>query len=153
MLALYQIDYIGENPKTAENSIKSNLRKPDSLDPASPNDEMKKRVQWMDFVGKELVEIREFECSNKADNEDIDSLCVSLLQALTAKLVKSTSEVNELKLKGIGSLLVCLHKLAHSYQSLHIRCLCVVLKRIKSRLVSSFCFSLGGETDNYLEAS
>ena len=51
-----------ENPKTAENSIKSNLRKPDSLDPATPNDEMKKRVQWMDFVGKELVEIREFEC-------------------------------------------------------------------------------------------
>lgn len=53
---------LDENPKPAENSLKGNLRKPNSSDPAAPKEELKKRVQWMDFVGKELVEIREFEC-------------------------------------------------------------------------------------------
>ncbi|KAM5582238.1 pollen-specific leucine-rich repeat extensin-like protein 1 [Rosa sericea] len=61
---------LAENPKPAENSLKSNLRKPDSSDPAAPKDEMKKRVQWMDFVGKDLVEIREFECSELDDTDN-----------------------------------------------------------------------------------
>lgn len=53
---------VDDNPKPAENSLKGNLRKPNSSDPAAPKEELKKRVQWMDFVGKELVEIKEFEC-------------------------------------------------------------------------------------------
>lgn len=53
---------LDDNPKPSENSLKGNLRKPNSSDPAAPKEELKKRVQWMDFVGKELVEIREFEC-------------------------------------------------------------------------------------------
>lgn len=70
---------VDENPKPpenslegAENSLKGNLRKPNSSDPAAPKEELKKRVQWMDFVGKELVEIKEFECSelDDTDNED-----------------------------------------------------------------------------------
>ncbi|PRQ35796.1 hypothetical protein RchiOBHm_Chr5g0083851 [Rosa chinensis] len=60
---------LAENPKPAENSLKSSLRKPDSSDPAAPKDEMKKRVQWMDFLGKDLVEIREFECSELDDTD------------------------------------------------------------------------------------
>ncbi|PON64167.1 nuclear polyadenylated RNA-binding protein [Parasponia andersonii] len=49
-----------QQQQLAENSLKSNLRKPNS-DPHSPKEKEKKRVQWMDLLGKELVEIREFE--------------------------------------------------------------------------------------------
>ncbi|CAB4312592.1 unnamed protein product [Prunus armeniaca] len=49
-------------PKPAEPCLKSSLRKRIS-DSSAPKQELKKRVQWMDFFGKELVEIREFECS------------------------------------------------------------------------------------------
>lgn len=45
-----------------ENCRKSSLKKPnaDSAAPI-PNEEQKKRVQWMDFLGKELVAVKEFE--------------------------------------------------------------------------------------------
>lgn len=43
-----------------QNCRKSSLKKPNS-GPGSPNEGQKKRVQWMDFLGKELVAIREFE--------------------------------------------------------------------------------------------
>ncbi|ONH98975.1 hypothetical protein PRUPE_6G002800 [Prunus persica] len=48
-------------PKPAEPCLKSSLRKRIS-DSSAPKQELKKRVQWMDFFGKELIEIREFEC-------------------------------------------------------------------------------------------
>ncbi|XP_015878813.3 uncharacterized protein LOC107415059 [Ziziphus jujuba] len=53
------------------NCRKSSLKKPNSSS-GSPNEEQKKRVQWMDFLGKELVSIREFESSEgeESDNED-----------------------------------------------------------------------------------
>lgn len=43
-----------------EYGIKSSLRKP-SLRSGAPEEKHVKKVQWMDFSGKELVEIREFE--------------------------------------------------------------------------------------------
>lgn len=49
----------GKQPP-AENCLKSSLRKPTSGSGAVEEDR-KKKVQWMDFVGKELVEVREFE--------------------------------------------------------------------------------------------
>ena len=44
----------------AENCQKSSLRKPTSGSGAVEENQ-KKQVQWKDFLGKELVEIREFE--------------------------------------------------------------------------------------------
>ncbi|PON98031.1 nuclear polyadenylated RNA-binding protein [Trema orientale] len=49
-----------QQQQLAENRLKSNLKKPNS-DPDSPKEKEKKRVQWIDLLGKELVEIREFE--------------------------------------------------------------------------------------------
>ncbi|XP_042480039.1 uncharacterized protein LOC122060970 [Macadamia integrifolia] len=51
-----------ENPK-------SSLKKPSS-EPRVPKEIEKKRVQWMDFLGKELVEIEEFEASESGDSDD-----------------------------------------------------------------------------------
>lgn len=48
--------------------IKSSLSKP-SLRPGVPNEKHVKKVQWMDFSGKELVEIREFEPSEAEDSD------------------------------------------------------------------------------------
>ncbi|XP_062076411.1 uncharacterized protein LOC133781445 isoform X2 [Humulus lupulus] len=44
----------------AQKCLKSSLKKPIS-DSGSPNEKQKKKVQWKDFLGTELVEIREFE--------------------------------------------------------------------------------------------
>ncbi|KAF3444385.1 hypothetical protein FNV43_RR14077 [Rhamnella rubrinervis] len=47
-----------------ENCRKSCLKKPNSDSAAPiPNEKQKKRVQWTDFLGKELVAVREFESS------------------------------------------------------------------------------------------
>ena len=43
-----------------ENLLKTSLKKAPS-EPGTPKEVGKKRVQWMDFLGKELVEIKEFE--------------------------------------------------------------------------------------------
>ncbi|XP_038879679.1 uncharacterized protein LOC120071456 [Benincasa hispida] len=51
-----------------ESVIKSSLKKP-SLRSAIPKEKHVKRVQWMDFSGKELVEIREFEPSEAEDSD------------------------------------------------------------------------------------
>ena len=49
-----------QQQELAQNCLKSNLRKPNS-DSGSLKEKQKKTVQWMDLLGKELVEIREFE--------------------------------------------------------------------------------------------
>jgi hypothetical protein len=50
-------------------TLKSSLRKVDSNSTEAEKRE-KKKVQWVDVIGKELAEIREFEPS---DEDDIDS--------------------------------------------------------------------------------
>ena len=50
----------GKQQPLAENCLKSNLRKPNS-NLVDPTEKQKKRVQWMDLLGKQLVDIREFE--------------------------------------------------------------------------------------------
>ncbi|EOA36487.1 hypothetical protein CARUB_v10011122mg [Capsella rubella] len=50
-------------------TLKSSLRKADSNSTEAGKKE-KKKVQWVDVIGKELAEIREFEPS---DEDDIDS--------------------------------------------------------------------------------
>ncbi|KAL4034841.1 hypothetical protein IC575_003510 [Cucumis melo] len=57
-------DKVQEN----EYGIKSSLRKP-SLRSGVSKEKHVKRVQWMDFSGKELVEIREFEASEAEDSD------------------------------------------------------------------------------------
>ncbi|XP_044476605.1 uncharacterized protein LOC123204102 isoform X2 [Mangifera indica] len=53
-----------------EECVKSSLKKEDS----DSKKVQKKRVQWMDFLGKELVQIREFEPCEVEDSDD-DSTC------------------------------------------------------------------------------
>ncbi|KAG9452017.1 hypothetical protein H6P81_004921 [Aristolochia fimbriata] len=48
---------------------KSSLRKPSGSD-SSDSEVVKGRVQWMDFLGKELVEIKEFEPSESGDSDE-----------------------------------------------------------------------------------
>ncbi|XP_075634376.1 uncharacterized protein LOC142606895 isoform X1 [Castanea sativa] len=49
--------------------LKSSLRKPTS-ESGSVKEDQKKKVQWMDYIGKELVQIREFELSEIEDTEN-----------------------------------------------------------------------------------
>ncbi|KAL5563711.1 hypothetical protein UlMin_033615 [Ulmus minor] len=75
-------EIVDEKPQLAENHPKSNLRNP-HLGSDSPKEREKKKVQWMDHLGKELVEIREFEASelDDTDNEGEDGrgcICVIL---------------------------------------------------------------------------
>ncbi|KAB2607551.1 hypothetical protein D8674_007268 [Pyrus ussuriensis x Pyrus communis] len=49
-------------PSTAQPSLKSSLRKPNSDSSAPKQEELKKTVQWIDILGKQLVDIREFQC-------------------------------------------------------------------------------------------
>ena len=59
---LIREEILDGNQQLAENCLKSNLRKPNSdSDSAAPTEKQKKTVQWMDLLGKQLVEIREFE--------------------------------------------------------------------------------------------
>ena len=46
-------------PSTAQPCLRSSLRKPSS---APKQEELKKTVQWTDILGKQLVDIREFQC-------------------------------------------------------------------------------------------
>lgn len=62
---------------------KSSLKKSPVAARAGSEEMAKGRVKWMDFVGKELVEIREFEPSVSAESEDEDSgnqACVCVIQ-------------------------------------------------------------------------
>ncbi|KAG5628421.1 hypothetical protein H5410_000138 [Solanum commersonii] len=52
----------------AGNSLKSCIRKSPVVGPKEIID--KKRVQWMDNIGKELVEVKEFESSMKLNVKD-----------------------------------------------------------------------------------
>lgn len=72
----------GKQQKPAENCLKSSLRKP-TTESGAVKEDQKKRVQWTDLLGKELVEIREFESSELeyTDNEAEDNrgcVCVIL---------------------------------------------------------------------------
>ncbi|KAL1540928.1 hypothetical protein AAHA92_25210 [Salvia divinorum] len=60
--------------------IKSCIRK-FCLRPDSTRETGKKRVQWMDHLGKELAEIREFESSESGDtdNEEESSRCLCVI--------------------------------------------------------------------------
>eukprot|EP00262_Sarcandra_glabra_P007128 TRINITY_DN19715_c0_g2_i1.p1 TRINITY_DN19715_c0_g2~~TRINITY_DN19715_c0_g2_i1.p1 ORF type:complete len:123 (+),score=32.73 TRINITY_DN19715_c0_g2_i1:98-466(+) len=64
-----------------DTNIKSSLKKKRIQ---SDSKEVEKgRVQWMDFLGKELVEIKEFEPSDPGDSEDeVDGnrSCVCVIQ-------------------------------------------------------------------------
>ena len=51
---------VNDGKQPDENLLKSSLKEEPS-EPDSPKEVGKKRVQWMDFLGKELVEIKVFE--------------------------------------------------------------------------------------------
>ncbi|XP_042516180.1 uncharacterized protein LOC122090609 [Macadamia integrifolia] len=57
------------NGNQVENFPKSSLKKPSSESGVKKEVE-KARVQWIDFLGKELVEIKEFEPSESEDSDD-----------------------------------------------------------------------------------
>ncbi|KAL9251910.1 hypothetical protein AKJ16_DCAP18274 [Drosera capensis] len=58
-----------EQPVVAESALKSSLRNKDLV--GSDGVEIqKKSVQWMDFLGKDLVEVNEFESSDAGDSDD-----------------------------------------------------------------------------------
>ncbi|GAB2286969.1 hypothetical protein Dimus_021357 [Dionaea muscipula] len=63
-------------PPRPGNVLKSSLRrKGDSSESKFKSNGVqikKKRVQWIDFLGKELVEIKEFESSEAGDSDDED---------------------------------------------------------------------------------
>ena len=50
----------GKQQQPVEEYLKSSLQKPSS-ESGAVKEVQKKRIQWMDYLGKELVEIREFE--------------------------------------------------------------------------------------------
>ncbi|KAF8054583.1 hypothetical protein N665_1324s0013 [Sinapis alba] len=63
--------------KQEEEILKSSLKK-EVLD--SPREKKKKKVQWVDLMGKELAEIREFESSEEDDvRYDGDQSCVCVI--------------------------------------------------------------------------
>lgn len=51
---------LGGKQQPVVKCLKSSLRKPTS-ESGSVKEDQKKKVQWMDYIGKELVQIREFE--------------------------------------------------------------------------------------------
>ncbi|XP_043690796.1 uncharacterized protein LOC122641581 [Telopea speciosissima] len=57
------------NGNQIENFPKSSLKKPSS-EPGVEKEVEKARVQWIDFLGKELVEIQEFEPSESGYSDD-----------------------------------------------------------------------------------
>ncbi|KAA8549697.1 hypothetical protein F0562_001285 [Nyssa sinensis] len=63
-----------------EQVLKSCIRKAPS-EPGASKEVEKKKVQWMDNVGKELVEIKEFESSETGDtdNEDDNRGCACII--------------------------------------------------------------------------
>lgn len=71
-------DSVDGKQLAGENYLKSSLRKV-GLDSDSKEEVHKKKVQWMDLLGKELIEIREFEASEVEDSDndgDYDRGCV-----------------------------------------------------------------------------
>lgn len=61
--------------------LKSSLRKLTS-ESGSVKEDQKKKVQWMDYIGKELVQIREFELSEIEDTDndsDDNKSCVCVI--------------------------------------------------------------------------
>ncbi|XP_039130060.1 uncharacterized protein LOC120266493 [Dioscorea cayenensis subsp. rotundata] len=61
--------------------LRSSLKKPSfDLDSKGPG---KEGVRWMDFMGKELVEVREFEPNESSDSDDEDDnnpACMCVIQ-------------------------------------------------------------------------
>ncbi|KAF5448036.1 hypothetical protein F2P56_033541 [Juglans regia] len=71
--------YLKQQQPADHHCLKSSIRKPI----LAAKEDRKKKVQWVDFLGKELVEIREFESSEieYTDNEGDDNrgcVCVIL---------------------------------------------------------------------------
>lgn len=66
-----------QQQQEAENPLKSCIRKPC----AEPKEVEKKKVQWIDNMGKELVEIKEFESSDTRDtnNRHENRSCVCII--------------------------------------------------------------------------
>ncbi|KAL6966228.1 hypothetical protein U1Q18_032008 [Sarracenia purpurea var. burkii] len=62
---------IADGNEEAKNGFKSCIKKEVSFGPGAPKEVIKKKVQWMDNLGKELVEIKEF--GSNSDTGDIDS--------------------------------------------------------------------------------
>ncbi|KAJ3669919.1 hypothetical protein LUZ60_010243 [Juncus effusus] len=69
------------NEKSEILNLRSSL-KPTNGNRSDLNEEKKGNVQWMDLIGKELTEIREFEPSESGDSIDGDSNppCVCVIQ-------------------------------------------------------------------------
>ncbi|KAM6555114.1 hypothetical protein CsatB_015876 [Cannabis sativa] len=59
-----------EKTELAKICIKSSLKKPISDSDSLNEKQQKKKVQWKDFLGTELVEIREFETSETEDTDN-----------------------------------------------------------------------------------
>ncbi|KAB1228027.1 hypothetical protein CJ030_MR1G006864 [Morella rubra] len=79
-------DTLEGKQQPVENCLKSSLRKP-TLESGAVKGDQKKKVQWMDFVGKELVEIREFESSlNQRTFTEIEKIANMKPYAHEAKL-------------------------------------------------------------------
>ncbi|XP_026655750.1 uncharacterized protein LOC103723040 isoform X1 [Phoenix dactylifera] len=59
--------------------LKSSLKKPESSD---LKEDEKGNVKWMDLLGKELVEIKEFEPSESGEEDSADGIpaCVCVIQ-------------------------------------------------------------------------
>ncbi|KAJ0982548.1 hypothetical protein J5N97_010803 [Dioscorea zingiberensis] len=61
--------------------LKSSLKKP--LEGSNPKGAGEVRVKWMDFVGKDLVQIKEFETNESwesDDNTDANPACMCVIQ-------------------------------------------------------------------------
>ncbi|KAF8403985.1 hypothetical protein HHK36_012095 [Tetracentron sinense] len=56
-----------DGKQEAESIPKSSLKKPSS-EPIAPKEVEMRRVKWMDFLGKELIEMKEFEPSESEDS-------------------------------------------------------------------------------------
>lgn len=59
----------GHSQNQIANGLRSSLRKSSPPSESESGHNQKKRVRWLDFIGKELAEIREFESSEGEDVE------------------------------------------------------------------------------------
>ncbi|KAL3518919.1 hypothetical protein ACH5RR_021508 [Cinchona calisaya] len=58
-----------DRKEQGENALKSCIKKAPTRPPGPLKEAEKKRVQWIDNLGKELAEIKEFESSETGDND------------------------------------------------------------------------------------
>ncbi|XP_010257683.1 PREDICTED: uncharacterized protein LOC104597680 isoform X1 [Nelumbo nucifera] len=59
-----------DGKQQVESYLKSSLKRPYSEPAGVPKEVVKAKVKWVDFFGKELLEIKEFEPSESGDSDD-----------------------------------------------------------------------------------